>query len=405
MGDLEITTLLSLDRWAQIIGLDPRHFRQITTTAKTINTCTKVWKEHPYQEADAISRDDVTMAIQQAEDQFAEYLGYKVRPDWIVGERHITPQVGDVALYNKYAWDPQGFNLSLPLRFGHIIEGGVKTVTLIEDDVDVVYSDPNSDGYDELATIVFATTVTDPQEIMVVYPDKTMENWEIRPFKTCVISGGSCTITFLRHQFAIESLIESLEPTAIDGDDDANFLAHVDVYRRYSDPTNMCYLIWNAQAGSCSDDCCGETSQTACLVIRDYRMSRVGYQPSSYDPVTEEWTANQLSVCRNPDQIHVCYFAGYRDSRRTYPVIQMDLEFERAISYYALTLLRREVCGCTNVESLINHWTEDLGQRTPGGSSYEVSRSMLDNPLGTTRAAILAWNLINRRLIARTVEY
>lgn len=404
MGDLEITTLLPLDRWAQIIGLDPRHFRQVTTAYKPNNTCAQVWKEHAWQEADAVSRDDVTLAIHQAEEQFAELLGFKVLPDWISGERHKMPRPADRSLYNKMSMDLQGFDLSLPLRWGHIIEGGVKTLSLIDDDVDVVYSDVDGDGYAETATITFVTTVTDEQELAVFYPDKSTSNWEIRPFRTAVIAAGTATMTFWKHQFVLENLIEALDPEAVDGDVAGNFLVHVDVYRRYSDPTNMCYLIWDPQAGSCSSECCTQETQNACLVIRDYEQSWVGLSPAEYDAVTEAWTAEDLAVGRAPDQIHACYFAGYRDMRRQYPVLQMDPEFERAIAYYSLTLLNREVCSCSNIEGLKKHWTTDYALRTPG-VAYDTSAKIMDNPLGTTRAAVNAWNLINRRLLARAVDY
>lgn len=406
MGDLEITTLLPIDRWAQIIGLDPRHFRQVTTTYKPNNTCAQVWKEHSWQEEDAVSRDDVTMAVHQAEEDFAEYLNYKVLPDWIVGERHRTPIPADRSLYNKMAMDLQGFNLSLPLRWGHFIEGGVKTLTLISANVDVAYTDADTDGYAETATITFATTVTDEQQLAVFYAGKSgAANWEIRPFRTASITAGVATMTFWKHQFVEEAFIETLDPSDVNGDVNGNFLDHVDVYRRWSDPTNMCYLIWDPQAGSCSTECCDPDSQNACLVVRDYELSKVGYQAATYSSVTEDWTAEDLEIGRNPDQLHVCYFAGYRDQRREYPVLQMDPEFERAITYYSLTLLNREVCSCSNIEGLKKHWTTDLAMRTPGGTSYDINAKVLDNPLGTTRAAVSAWNLINRRLLARAVDY
>lgn len=405
MGELEISTLLPLDRWAQIIGLDPRHFRQVTSTCKPSTSCSQVWKEHAWQESDAVSRDDVTLAIHQAEDEFADLLNYKVLPDWISGERHQTPKPADRSLYNKMAMDLQGFNLNLPLRWGHFIEGGVKTLTLIDDDVTVTYSDEDGDGCHETATITFLTTVTDEQQLAVFYPDRNTSNWEIRPFRTATIVAGTATMTFWKWQFVIEDLIEAVEPGPVPDDDGANFLRTVDVYRRWSDPTNTCYLIWDPQAGSCSTECCDQETQNACLVVRDYEKSWVGYQPAEYSLITESWTAEDLAVGRNPDQIHVCYFAGYRDQRKPYPVLQMDNEFERAIAYYSLTLLNRAMCSCNSIESLHKHWTTDLAMRTPGGTNYDTNAKILDNPLGTTRAAVNAWNLINRRLLARAVDY
>ena len=65
-------TLLPIDRWAEIIGMDPRHFRQVTTSQTPQRTCAKVWKQYSWQEADAVGRFDVADAIQQAEKTIAQ---------------------------------------------------------------------------------------------------------------------------------------------------------------------------------------------------------------------------------------------------------------------------------------------------------------------------------------------
>lgn len=406
MGDFDIVSLLPLDRFAQVIGLDPRHFRQVSTTYKPNNTCATIWKEHAWQESDAISRDDIAEALHQAEEVFADHLGYSVRPEWVVGERRRTPQPADKGLYATASLNYQGFNLSLPLRRGHFIQGGIKTHTLVHASVGVVYSDADTDGYAETATITFATTVTDEQELAVFYPGKSgADQWEIRPFRTCAIAAGVATMTFWKHQFVLESLIEALEPGEVNGDLNANFLTTVDVYRRHTDPTSQCTFIWDPLAESCNGECCDPTSQSGCLVPRDYDAGIVAYQAATYDATTGEWTAADLTEGRNPEQLLLYYYAGYQDKRRKYPLIQMDPEFERAICYYALTLLRREICSCTNIEGLMNYWTTDMATRTPGGATFQLSSKVLDNPMGTTRAAVNAWNLIQRRSLARAVDY
>lgn len=91
--------------------------------------------------------------------------------------------------------------------------------------------------------------------------------------------------------------------------------------------------------------------------------------------------------------------------RRTYPLIQMDPELERSIAYYSLSLLRRELCGCSNAEALVKHWTEDYADRGRTGGNHDISWEDRDNPLGTTRGAIFAWKLIRRRRITAPVDY
>ena len=85
-------TLLPIDRWAQIIGLDPRHFRQVTTSVDPPSTCAQVWKQYSWQEADQVGRYDVADAIQQAEKAIAQRLNYKLLPTWEVDERIQTPK-------------------------------------------------------------------------------------------------------------------------------------------------------------------------------------------------------------------------------------------------------------------------------------------------------------------------
>lgn len=414
MGRLDITTLLPIDRWAEIIGLDPRHFRQVTTSRKPNTSCSAVWKEHPWQESDAVSRDDVTLAISQAEERASEYLGYSPLPSWVLRERHRTPKPADRSLYNVNASDLQGFNLSLPLLRGHFIEGGRMTQTLISADAPVVYSDVDGDGYCEVGTLSFATTVTDIEEISIHYPGKSgLGHWGIRPFRTCHITGGICTITFWRHQMVIEELFEALDPSAVNGDDDSNFLDTADVYRQWTDPASMCTLVWDPKASSCTDGC-GQETQTACLIPRDYEASIVGYLPAVWvgngadsgadGGADGDWAGDSIKEERNPDHIIVNYRAGYRDQRLLYPHLRMDPEFERAISYYALTLLNREVCSCSNVEMLKKHWCTDYSMRTPG-TAFNVPSTILDNPLGQTRGAVGLWSLILKRRLARAVDY
>lgn len=406
MGSSKINTLLPLDRWVQVVGLDPRHFRQVHTHHQADLTCQSVWKEHPWQHADVVSRDDVAHAIAMAEDTLAKHLGFRVLPDWEVGEMHAVPRAGDPTLYNAAGTNPQGFVLSLYLDFGYFVEGGVETLALIDDGVAIVYTDDDGDAYPETATISFATTVTDAQEIAVFYPGESEQNWEIRPFKTCGIAGGVCTMTFERQQFVVPDLIEALDPAAVDGDDDANFLPTVDVYRRYNDPEDMCSLIWKPRAGSCSTAaCCADTTQSACLVVMDEQKGLVGLQPADYDAGV--WTSTVFTEGRAPDRAQIAYRAGWRDMRKPYPLLQMDAEIERAVVYLAMSYLQREVCSCSNVEALFKYWTQDLAYSEPGGGTYRVAWRQLDNPIGTTRAALHAWELIKRRMpeTARAANY
>lgn len=408
MSDTDIKTLLPLDRWAQIIGLNPMHFRQVQPpqAAQSYDTCGRVWKEHPWQHSDALSRDDVAQAIQQTEETFAELLGYRLLPTWEVADRIMVPIPGDMSLFNLNARSPRGYASSVRAKFGHFVEAGIEAKVLIKAAVAVVYTDADSDTYFETATISFATTVTDPQEIAVFYPGQSgADKWEIRPWRTCSISGGVCTMTFWRHQMVIASQIEALSPEAVNGSDAALFLTAVDVYRRYNDPSTQCTLIWKPQANDACGTCCDDTTQTGCLYARDHETGRLAFEPADWNATTEDFDAACLSVGRSPDQLLLYYRAGYRDMRRTYPLTQMDPEMERAIAYYSLSLLRRELCGCSNAEAIVKYWANDVGYKHQFGEGNQLSPEDRDCPLGTTRGALYAWKLIRRRRITAPVDY
>lgn len=408
-------TLLPITRWAEILGIDPLHFHQVTYTDHAVQTCTKVWKQYSWQEADQIGRYDVAHAIQQAERQISQYLGYKLLPVWEYAERHNTPRPANPELLYRSFRDPSGYNLAVQADWGKFVEAGVETKSVIEAGVAITYSDEDGDGFDETATISFTTTVTDEDEIAVFYPDESgADEWEIRPLYSVCISGGTCTVQFWRVQCVDPDLIEAMNPEAVDGDTDANFLTTVDVYRRYNDPETQATLVWNPNLFNCSactdsdTTCCpvcGQTTQTACLSPKDYDRGWLMYRPASYDDGT--WTTECLTCARNPDQVIMYYRAGLQDRKKDRPTVEMDNQWERAVALLALTLLDRQVCDCNAVRNLTSYWTEDMGRQSPGGGSFQVTERNLDNPFGTTRAAIKVWNMIKEpgRVLASPVKY
>ena len=407
-----IKTLLSLDRWAAILGIDPRHFRQVITTVKPFTSCDTVWKEHPWQENDAVSREEVAMAIQQAENTIAHYLGYKLLPTWEADERQQAPQPGAPELVYASNVDPRGFYQSSRLNWGHYLYGGIEAKTLQQANTPVAYTDADGDGYKETATLQVATTVTDAEEIAVFYPcEEGADAWEIRPLRSISISGGIATIKLWRHQLVVPDLIEALSPSQVDGDVDANFLAVVDVYRRYNDPSQQVQLIWSARPNYCecgdiACETCTFATQWGCLTGHNFSQGLVRYQAASWDADDEEYNAAQLSVCRNPDRLRLWYRAGLRDMSLQYPTLQMAPEWERAVTYLSLMYLDRPLCGCNNLDAITQHWGHDLAIE---GSEVgdKITDRLLNNPFGTTRGAVFAWKLVNQRdrVLGRAVRY
>lgn len=402
-------TKLPLDRWAQLLGIHPLHFNGITSQVTPVTTCSSGWTQHPWQNAMQVSREDVAIFIRQAEDRIENFLGFRLAPTWEAAEDHPTPAPGIAEIFNLGGRDARGFPLSVQTSWGHYISGGVERLDLIQAGAVVTYSDEDGDGFTETATIqvTSAVAVDDPVEVAVYFPGTgAAPEWEIRPLKGVSFSGEDITITVHRYQLVDPALWERMgTDQSIDGDDDANFVNQVDVYRRWNDPQTQVSLIWQPQGGFCGcngADCgsCTLAVQTGCLFAKNPRLGMVAYQPAEWSADDGRFVGRGFTQGRNPDRVRLSYRAGYRNPQR--PGV-MNPNLERAVVYYSLALLDRSICGCHNLEAVVKLWAEDLalnwGNPT-SNASFQVSSRLLDNPFGTKRGEIEAWRIVNQMGLA-----
>lgn len=417
MGRAQTRTYLPLDRWAAVLGIEPHHFNGVTTTLKPTENCGEVWWQYAWQHADRVGREDVAIAIAQAESDIIEALGFFPVPDWTEAEIVRTSKPSDVMLPGNHGlYNARALFQSIHTQYGHVIRGGVRASTLIGTALrtepavpgdTMTLLDLDGDGYDETVQIVLATTVTDVDEIRCYFHGETDDEWEIRPLRSVTIAGGNVTILFDKHLIPHPALWEALDPAAINGDDEANFELEVDVYRVYNDPSDQAELQWEAQPGYCG---CGSSScetctwavQTACLQTRDPRLGIITYRPATWDTADEEFDSATLAICRQPDRVSLNYQSGYR-AKTARPYVQMDPMLERIITYYSVTLLDRPICNCNNVESFINRWREDHSLVGDAGR-YQATNRILECPWGTREGALWAWQQVQKYAIGRSVE-
>ncbi len=403
MARASISTMLPLDRWARYLGLEPRHFNQVTTDITPVEHCKRVWLQHAWQGTDAVGREEVADAIARAEDDLTEALGYYPLPQWTAGEVVRTEPYQDPYLRHTSALTtPNGLYRSVQARRGMVISGGIRAETAIQAAAAIVWSDADADGYNETATVAVATTVTDENEIRVYFPGHGGEDeWEIRPLRSVTIAAGTATILIDRHLLADPDLWEALDPQEIDGDVDANFVATVDVYRVHNDPSQQAQLQWERLPNDCdcgSSTCasCAWSTQWACLQTRDPRLGIVTYQPADWDSDAESFTPASLSVSRQPERVRLYYQSGYASSRVSRDWQQMDPAFERAIVLLSICYLDRPVCSCSNVEAFYQRWSEDLALKGADGASYQLTEAVTSCPWGTRAGAVEAWRTIMR---------
>ena len=74
----------------------------------------------------------------------------------------------------------------------------------------------------------------------------------------------------------------------------------------------------------------------------------------------------------------------------------MDPVWARAVTYLSLTFMTRPLCGCNNIQQLARRMTEDLAAVVSSVSvsqSFRINDRMLNNPWGTMRGAVYAWQV------------
>lgn len=384
------------------------HFNGIFSQLHPPTVCQEPWLQYPWQNADRVGRDEVAMAIAQAETNIEQLLGYRLLPAWEKDEWHTAPRPWRPELFNVTMTDIRGFQQTVQADWGYFVTGGVRAKTAIQAGAAVVPTDPDGDGWQELATATVAVTAgQDPCEVRVYLPGHTADDaYELRPVTVSIV-GLVATITFSRTMLVKPSLYDDLIPPAddshwrgVDAAVGANFETTVDVYRVYNDPATQVTLLWETLNNACgcnTSGCaiCQFNTQTGCLHPRGSpRQSVLAYTAGEWNVTDQAFDPLDLVECRSPDAVRLYYYAGWRDKRVVCPTIQLDPQWERVIAYYAAALLDRPICECNNVRAFIGHWQTDMAMVASREAKPRISGEDLANPLGTTRGALMAWKQI-----------
>lgn len=350
---------MPLDTFAAIVGVHPLHFNQVQVDG--VSGCGRVWLQYDWQGPTAISRESVAMAIASAENLLEQFLGFPVSPTW----------------YADYIVKLQKQN-PIVLPKAHYITGGIKKTDIVTSDAVIVYSDTDTDGYAETATVTFVVPdeITDPTEVAAFYPGETTEAWRIRPVKVDLTAG---TIVLNRHDLVLKSELEALRPTQIDGLDNSKFLTEVDIYRVWNDPSVQGILractLCNQQG--CAR--CQFAEDTACIRGDDYRWGIVNLSAANW--VDPSWVAN-LCYNKDPFAARVWFKAGWTGENI----------WDQAVAYLALSQLDVGLCECPTVQKRLEWWTTDVSKTDKNGT-YKMGDWQKTNPWNYTRGAMYAYSL------------
>lgn len=397
MARSNIVTWLPLDEWASIIGVSPLSFNQLHSQTFNQNTvCGEIFFQHAWQHSDRVGRDDIAMAIQQAEQEIAREVGFNLVPDWTSEERLSYPRPAHPELYGA-GLNVRGQGKSVELRKGMVISGGVKAKAVIQAGAAVVRTDQDTDKYAETCTVTVPTSVTDINEIRAYYPARNAQDgWEIKPIEVS-LSGGNAVVTFKAWQIVAGNQQESFNAQPLDADNPASYETTVDIYRVYNDPATQAQLIWENHPNCCGTcEACLLSTQAACFHLRDARMGFAVPTPASWDSASGSFRQQNFSACREPDQVRFWYWSGYEDMTVSRPKVEMSPYWKYAVAYFAASKFERPVCGCSNVNQFIERWRRDAAYSSQEEGGFTVTAEIAANRLGTSTGALYAWRRIQQ---------
>ncbi len=427
MARASLPTLLSLDRYAEIMGINPAHFNgaaanNLNPSIFPINVgCKDVWYQHAWQRFDVISREELAEAIYDAEKDIEKELGYSPGPKWVTNEVHPYPRPSYRGVFGN-GLNVRGQMKSIKARQGSkFIQAGRRGATLVGTATTgggtLVYSDPDGDGFSELATITLTTTVTDTCEIGVFTAGNAgAREWEVRPLKSVAIAAGSVTITLDSWKLIDPDLWEffptgvtEIDGKLIDISTTGNFVTSIDVYRIFTDFTQVSaqffwerdpvtnVLVFCSNCGGTGCETCTLRTQDGCIHVRNVQRGIVVPAPATFDATDDRWEGTNWLDCREPDQVKIWYYAGELDERFLSDETCQPLSdyWAHTISWLATARTKRPFCACGGSHAKQEWLRQDFARSGPD-ITFAIDADQLANPLGTARGAIMAWQRISK---------
>jgi hypothetical protein len=410
-------TLLSLDDFAQTLGINPAHFNGAYAGEfiwAPCGDCRDFWSQYSWQCNTGLSRDRLAMVIAEAEQQVSRYLSRPLTPTMrskvfpyqshtCVDGKKPAYYIGDhIENYRPYVWTD-------------LFEASVEDMTL-------TYYDLDNDDFAETGRIEFSTdtAITDcdigvfnaghageaawrissPKNITVTYNSGTEEwdvvvdievwklidpeRWEEPPNKANLI--GCCM-------------------RALDMSNVENLVTAVSLSRLVESVDFPLVEYIYEQAASCcnSPDClaCTVNKTYGCYTDQARESGLVVPTPATFDEDTQSWcSTSTLSSCSSvPRMVRIYYWVGctdeYDGNDRCGECLNPALK--QIIAYLAMARLTMGSCDCDcNAGMQWKSLGEDMSVNTGGGRYF--SFETLSNPFGLLRGEIMAWQRLRAYL-------
>lgn len=402
MSRASTATLLSLDRWAKLLHINPIHFSGAVGSSiwPANGACEDIWPQYSWQtDHELVGREEVAMQIAIAEQDIKLAMRHSPAATWEVDESHMWNGLARTRMQ------------SAQTEYGMVIAPGKRAVSLIESAAAVVYSDPDGDGWAERATIIVSTDVTDKRQVKLYYTGHDGEpEWEIRPLRSVTLASGVATIVVDAWELFDPDLWEEYPNVAtpfvgIDVTVGANYVTEVDVYREYNDVSQASVAFYPATNGylCCGgvgcDICNGASAYGGCFSIRDKRLGIIYPFPATY--ADGSWSYYSAANCQPADRVALSYYAGLQDkdylnSKSLDPLSHYMAE---TIMMLSVARLPDAVCNCNNIRDRVEYLQKDLSTLRDGGQGSTLyarfqTQDIFNNPFGTRVGEVAAWKRI-----------
>lgn len=418
----DVRTLLPLDEYAKIMGITPLYFNRVRLPSITpepfsvsaANAAKPLWYQYDWQAPGQLSIDTLARTIQTAERDIEGFLGYSIAPDWVSQEVHTYPREYRPDLYGA-GLDVRSQMKTVRTKRGRVIAAGRRATTLLGtpavSGASLVYTDPNGDGWNTLATITVPTTLTNVNEIKLYFTGHGGDPaWEVRPVKSKAIVGVNVVITvdsWLLIDPDLQNALPTDEATSIDGTVASNYVQNIEVRREYTDSTQVsAQFFWERRpvvnttfCSSCSGtgcEACTLIAQNGCFHQRDVYSGLVVPVPADYDATDARWEKTAWSECREPDMVSLWYYAGeqsepYLRGEVTSP---LDPRLARIVAQLASARLTCTFRNNNNVSETVEYWRRDMAESGQGNTTIFTPPDILSNPFGTHRGEVEAYRAL-----------
>lgn len=395
-------TLLTLWEWSQIIQVSPWWMAQISENVpqrgNVMNTqCEHTCCQFAYQNFDFLSREEIAEAIAQAEDLFAEIVGYYPAPRYIVSERHQYPRDYNRQFPIRYGMRAASANFkAIQTKYGHIQVVGTEQLTSLGNAA-VVLSDATASGINDTFTVTIAVPAGTTAAAIAAFfktADRaglSLEESEIKPLTVTISGANVATITGHVSLLVLPALQLTAAPDDLSATDNTIYATSITVYTRATDTTDTGSLTW-ANLRPCEEPPCESTLTTACFGVRDLETGWLEPLPAEWDATLEQFSlAFPDCVYRNPDRVTVNYLAGMERQSNG----RMNAKMARIIALLATSLLPNRTCGCNRADQRLWHYrklpVDDQGNLQVPRSLMEEAGEMLGS-MG--RGAVESWKLM-----------